>query len=52
MALVHGGGALNVFAPSVYNFMYAMKACDIVVSCEEVADEGVRDLLDKVGIHV
>lgn len=48
MALVHGGGALNVFAPSVYNFMCAMKACDIVVSCDEVADEGIRDLLDKV----
>ena len=51
MCLVQGGAAIRVLAPSVYSFLCGKKPCDIIVPVDEVSDEGVRGILNKVSIN-
>lgn len=48
MALVHGGAAVHLMSPSVYNFLTGMKPSDIIVGLHEVPDTNVREMLQKV----
>ena len=48
MALVHGGGALQLLSPSVFNYMCGMNASDIIVELKEISDPFVRNILEKV----
>ena len=48
MALVQGGGAMNVLGPSTYNFMCGMKPADVIVSEGEITDHDVKLILEKV----
>ena len=47
MTLVHGGGAINVLCPSVYNFLFGMSPSDIV-DIEEIPEEATKQVLRKV----
>ena len=51
MALVHGGAAVSILAPSVFNFLSGMKPSDIIVAIEEVADAGIKLILEKVRVY-
>ncbi len=48
IALVHGGGAFNLFCPTVYNFLCGVKASELITSIDEVPDSEVREVLKKV----
>lgn len=48
MALVHGGGSLRLFCPSVFSYLCGMNPTDIIVELNEVADISVRNVLQKV----
>ena len=42
MCLIHGGAPIRIFSPSVYKVLCGQKACDIIVSIDEVPDEEIR----------
>lgn len=48
MTLVHGGGAINIFSPSVYNFLSGMSPSDIIVDIAEVPEEATKQVLGRV----
>jgi len=48
MALVHGGSAIQVLSPSVFNYLAGMKPLDIIVDIDEILEAAVRDILQKV----
>ncbi len=48
MTLVHGGSAIGMLSPSVFNFLSGMNPGDILVSLDEVPDEELRSVLEKV----
>lgn len=50
MALVHGGGAMNILCPSVYNFLTGMLPSDVIVSIDEIDDKQTRRVLEQVRI--
>ena len=47
----HGGAPIRIFSPSVYKVLCGQKACDIIVSIDEVPDEEIRTTLKKVRLH-
>lgn len=48
MTLVHGGGAINILCPSVYNFLSGMSPSDIIVAIDEIPEEATKQILRKV----
>lgn len=48
MALVHGGGALRLFCPSVFHYLCGMNPTEIIVSLDEISDEFINGVLKKV----
>lgn len=48
MALVHGGSAVHLLSPSVFNYLSGLKPCNIIVGIEEVPDDHIRMVLEKV----
>ena len=48
MALVHGGAAVRILSPSVFNYLSGMKPSEIIVVLGEVPDAGVNEILEKV----
>ena len=48
MALVHGGAAVRILSPSVFNYLSGMKPSEIIVGLGEVPDAGVKEILEKV----
>jgi len=48
MALVHGGAAVCILSPSVFNYLSGMKSSEIIVGLGEVPDAGVKEILEKV----
>ena len=48
MALVQGAGGANIFCESVYTYISGMSAADIIVKIDEVNDESLKELLQKV----
>lgn len=48
MFLVHGGSPVRILSPSVYGYMRGLKPCDIIVGIDEVPDDNVQDILNKV----
>lgn len=50
MALVHGGGAMNILCPSVFNFLTGMLPSDLIVSVNEIPDTNTKEVLRKVSI--
>ena len=48
MALAQGGAGFHILAPSVFNYISSMSLSDIVVCVEEVADDTVKELVQKV----
>lgn len=49
MTLVHGGGAINILCPSVYNFL---SPSDIIVAIDEIPEEATKQILRKVGHYI
>ena len=41
MALVHGGGVMNIFCLSVYHILCGIKPSNIIVSSEKVTEPGI-----------
>ena len=52
MAFIHGGAAIRIIGPSVFNYLSGIKPSDLIVGVDEVPDAGVRDILWKVHVHV
>ena len=52
MAVVHGGAAMHILSPSLFNCLSGMKPCDIIVHIDEVPDPSLREKLLKVCITV
>ena len=48
MALVHGGGAFNLFSPSVYCFLCGAKVADLIPTIDDVPDPSIRTVLNQV----
>ena len=48
MTLVHGGGAINILCPSVYNFLAGMSPSDIIVDIDEIPEEATKQVIRKV----
>lgn len=48
MAFVHGGAAVKILCPSVFNYLSGIKPCDLIVGIDEVPDAGIREILWKV----
>ena len=48
MSLLQGGAALRLLSPSVYNYLCGIQPNEIIVEIDEVAEEGIRNLLHKV----
>ena len=52
MCLVHGGAGANILSKSLFAYLAGMSAANIIVGIEEVADECVKAVLEKVGAVV
>lgn len=52
MALVHGGGAFQLFCNGVYEYVCGVEAFKLTTSIEEVPDKAVRDILLKVSYFI
>ncbi len=48
MTLVYGGSAIGILSPSVFHFLSGVNPSDIVVSLDEVPDQELRSVLEKV----
>ena len=51
MSLLYGGSSLNLFSSSVYSFLSGVKPSEIKVAIEEVSDDNVRNILNKVNFE-
>lgn len=51
MALIHGGAAVRILSPSVFDFLRGMKPGDIIVGIDEVADADIKRIVKKVFTH-
>ena len=48
MALVHGGGPLCLFSPSVYRYLCGSDPVDIIVGMDEIGEYEVKNILKQV----
>ena len=52
MALIHGGGSLNVFSESVFKFICGVDPTDLTPTIDEVPDTETRNILEHVKYYV
>ena len=48
MTFVHGGAAVRILCPSLFNYLSGMKPYDLIVAIDEVPDESLKNMLWKV----
>ena len=48
MALVYGGGAYQLFCPTIFKYLHGIEAYQLIATIREVPDQSVRDTLLEV----